>query len=211
MDLTGLRQEYQKHKLAKESMASDPLIQFDKWFDEAVKSKIDMVNAMTLATSTREGVPSARIVLLKEFDEKGYVFFTHFASRKGVEISENPHAALVLFWKELERQIRIEGRVEKLQSYESDQYFKIRPDESKVSAIISEQSKVVPNRKFLENLWEKQFLISRNEELKRPASWGGYRVRPNRIEFWQGRPNRLNDRLLYEKKGEGWGLSRLAP
>ena len=211
MDLAALHQEYQKHKLSKKNMSPNPFIQFEKWFDEAVKSKIDMVNAMTLATSTREGIPSARIVLLKEFDERGFVSFTHFESRKGVEISENPQAALVLFWKELERQIRIEGRVEKLQSNESDQYFKIRPDESKVSAIISEQSRVVPNRKFLENLWKEQMIISCNGELKRPESWGGYLVKPYRIEFWQGRPNRLNDRLLYEKKGESWRLSRLAP
>ncbi len=211
MNLTGLRQEYQKDKLSKKNVSPDPFIQFAKWFDEAVKSEIDMVNAMTLATSTLHGKPSARIVLLKEFNSNGFVFFTHFGSRKGIELSENPHAALILFWKELERQVRIEGTVEKLESNESDQYFRIRPEESKVSAIISAQSKVVPNRKYLEDLWEGQMKESRKEELIRPESWGGYRVKPNTIEFWQGRPNRLNDRLLYVMNGESWSLSRLAP
>jgi pyridoxamine 5'-phosphate oxidase len=211
MNLTGLRQEYQKHQLSKGSMSPDPFIQFAKWFDEAMKSKIDMVNAMTLATSTTNGIPSARIVLLKEFDDRGFVFFTHFGSRKGKELLENPRAALILFWKELERQIRIEGNVEKLEQDESDRYFKTRPIESKVSAIISEQSKVVTNRKYLERLWDEQLKIGHEEELKRPESWGGYRVDPNRIEFWQGRPKRLNDRLLYEKKNEIWDLVRLAP
>ncbi len=211
MNLTGLRQEYQKDKLSKKNVSPDPFIQFAKWFDEAVKSEIDMVNAMTLATSTLHGKPSARIVLLKEFDSKGFVFFTHFGSRKGVELLENPRAALILYWKELERQVRIEGIVEKLESNESDLYFKLRPDESKVSAIISAQSKVVPNRKYLEDLWEGQMKESRKEELIRPESWGGYRVKPNTIEFWQGRPNRLNDRLLYVMNGESWSLSRLAP
>ena len=211
MNLTGLRQEYQKDKLSKKNVSPDPFIQFGKWFDEAVKSEIDMVNAMTLATSTLDGKPSARIVLLKEFNSNGFVFFTHFGSRKGIELSENPHAALILFWKELERQVRIEGTVEKLESNESDEYFRIRPDESKVSAIISAQSKVVPNRKYLEDLWEGQMKESRKEELIRPESWGGYRVKPNTIEFWQGRPNRLNDRLLYVMNGESWSLSRLAP
>ncbi|NOX46135.1 MAG: pyridoxamine 5'-phosphate oxidase [Chlorobi bacterium] len=211
MGLSGLRQEYQKHRLSKKNMSHDPFVQFKKWFDEAVESEIDMVNAMTLATATKGGTPSARIVLLKEFNERGFVFFTHFGSRKGVELSENPGAALILFWKELERQIRIEGTVEKISTGESDRYFKTRPDESKVSAIISEQSKVVPNRKYLEKLWEGKLRKSQAEELKRPVSWGGYRVKPNRIEFWQGRPNRLNDRFLYEKEGDNWVLSRLAP
>ena len=211
MNITGLRQEYQKYKPSKKYMSSDPIIQFANWLDEAVKSKLGMVNAMTLATATKGGIPSARIVLLKEFDERGFVFFTYFGSRKGIELSENPNAALILFWKELECQIRIEGVVEKISTEESYQYFKTRPEESKVSAIISEQSKVVPNRKYLEELWEKQLRKNQNKEMKRPESWGGYRVKPNRIEFWQGRPNRLNDRLLYEKDGDRWKLLRLAP
>ena len=211
MNITGLREEYQKDQLSKKNMSPDPFIQFSKWFDEAVKSKIDMVNAMTLATSTLAATPSARIVLLKEFDNRGFVFFTHFGSRKGVDLSENPQAALILFWKELERQVRIEGAVEKLESVESDRYFEIRPDESKVSAIISAQSSVVPNRKYLEDLWKEQFEKKNKEEFTRPKSWGGYRVKPNSLEFWQGRPNRLNDRLIYEKKSDRWRLSRLAP
>ncbi len=211
MNLTGLREEYQKHQLSKKDVSPDPFIQFAKWFDEAIKSDIDMVNAMTLATSTLSGIPSARIVLLKEFDDRGFVFFTHFESRKGIELSENPRASLLFFWKELERQLRIEGTVEKLEPTESDRYFKIRPDESKVSAIISAQSSVVPNRKYIEDLWKEQSEKSNNEELIRPESWGGYRVKPIRLEFWQGRPNRLNDRLIYEKESGGWRLLRLAP
>lgn len=211
MNLAGIRQEYQKHSLSKKDILNDPILQFSKWFDESVKSKIEMVNAMTLATSTLNGIPSARIVLLKEFDKRGFVFFTHFESRKGIDLLRNPNAALCFFWKELERQVRIEGIVEELSPAESDKYFKLRPDESKVSAIISKQSTVIPNRKYLEDLWENEMNKVCVEKLIRPKNWGGFRVKPNQIEFWQGRPNRLNDRLNFQKDGDDWILSRLAP
>jgi len=211
MDIIKVRNEYKKGLLRKSSVNKDPVLQFSKWFDDAVNAGLPDVNAMTLATASKEGIPSARIVLLKGFDKNGFIFFSNYLSRKGNDIKENPKAALIFLWKELERQIRIEGYVEYLNTEDSDVYFRSRPDESKVSAIISEQSEVVPNREYLENLWEgeKKELLSR--DIKRPDSWGGFRVVPDYIEFWQGRLNRLNDRIVYQKKGDEWEINRLAP
>ena len=165
---------------------------------------------MTLATVGHDGFPSARMVLLKGFDENGFVFFTNYDSRKGQEISKNHRAALVIYWKELERQVRIEGMVLKTSGQESDEYFLSRPFESQFSAIISPQSSVIPNREFLEDL-RKEYMKSFTGQPKRPAHWAGFRVIPEMIEFWQGRPNRLHDRLRYSRKGGEWIIERLAP
>lgn len=211
MDIIGIRNEYKKGKLRKSSVNADPVQQFLSWFDDAIKAKIQDVNAMTLATSTSDGIPSARIVLLKGFDKNEFVFFSNYLSRKGQEIKENPKVALILFWKELERQVRIEGTVEYLNEVDSDHYFNSRPEESKVSAIISEQSKIVPNRKYLEDLWEEKKEELVHGIVKRPDNWGGFKVVPHFIEFWQGRPNRLSDRIAYFKNGTSWDIKRLAP
>ncbi len=209
MNIQKTRKEYIKGSLTKRSANSNPFIQFREWYDKADNSGIDIVNAMTLATTGEDGFPSARIVLLKEFDEQGFVFFTNYNSRKASEIESSGKAALLIFWKELERQVRIEGFVEKTTAEESDEYFLLRPEESRISAIVSRQSEVVPDRKHLESIRQqyKTALSSR----ERPNYWGGYRLKPVRLEFWQGRENRLHDRLLYSIKNNRWEIDRLAP
>lgn len=186
--------------------------QFTAWWNEAVKSEIDEVNAFTLATATKQGIPSARIVLLKGYDNDGFVFFTNYESHKGKTISENPYAAMVFFWKELERQIRIEGKIEKVSIVESDEYFFSRPVGSQVGAWASPQSSVIKNRNVIEEnvkKYEHRFIT---EPITRPPHWGGYRLSPSLIEFWQGRPNRLHDRLQYTLQKNGvWEMERLAP
>ena len=207
--MKDVRREYIKGSLSEKSIKESPFDQFRKWYDEAVKSDIDLVNAMTLATSGEDGFPSARIVLLKGFDERGFVFFTNYNSRKAQEIERNGKAALLIFWKELERQIRIEGTVERTTEKESDDYFLIRPEESRISAIVSRQSAVVPDRAYLEKIWDEHSKV--HSSGKRPSYWGGYRLKPVRMEFWQGRKNRLHDRILYSKTKSGWSVNRLAP
>ena len=209
MKIQDTRREYTQGILSETTIDENPFIQFRKWYDEAAGSGIDLVNAMTLATSGEDGFPSARIVLLKGFDEMGFVFFTNYRSRKAVEIEKNGKAALLIFWKELERQVRIEGLVEKTTEKESDEYFLVRPEESRISAIVSRQSEVVPDREYLEKIWREHSTISSSG--KRPSYWGGYRLKPLRIEFWQGRENRLHDRILYSQKNGEWDISRLAP
>lgn len=197
--------------LDERSVAADAIEQFTIWWNEAINSNIHEVNAMTLATATKEGIPSARTVLLKDYDEQGFVFFTNYNSSKGNEIELNPYAALVFFWKELERQLRIQGSVEKTSSEESDAYFNSRPEGSRIGAWASPQSAVIENRKILEEkveLYNTEF----NGEIPRPPHWGGYRVMPAVIEFWQGRPSRLHDRIRYTKQPTGaWKIERLAP
>jgi pyridoxamine 5'-phosphate oxidase len=211
MDLAAIRNDY-KLKVLDESLVShNPLLQFEVWLNEAIETKANEPTAMVLATATPTGIPSARIVLLKALSDVGFVFFTSYSSRKGQEIAVNPHIALLFHWRELERQVRIEGTVVKTSSRISDEYFQSRPFESRLSAVISNQSQVVPNREYLEKLWEGQHLKSIGSMIERPSDWGGYLVDPERIEFWQGRPNRLHDRVLYSKKGVGWAISRLAP
>jgi pyridoxamine 5'-phosphate oxidase len=211
MNIESLRKEYKRSELRDDTVNPDPVKQFRSWFEEAMHADIDEVNAITLATADTAGRPSARIVLLKAFDKKGFTFFTNYEGRKSRDLKENPQAALLMFWKELERQIRIEGRVEVVPAKESDKYFDSRSLESRISAAISPQSEEVPSRRHLEELWIKKLKELKDNKLLRPESWGGYRVIPDQIEFWQGRPNRLHDRILYSKQGSKWVISRLAP
>ncbi|MBS1974150.1 MAG: pyridoxamine 5'-phosphate oxidase, partial [Bacteroidetes bacterium] len=190
----------------------DPIEQFSKWWDEAMQSEIEEVNAMALATASVDGLPSARIVLLKEYDKNGFVFFTNYESFKGLQLLENPRACLVFFWKELERQVRITGIVEKTSKEASDEYFNSRPEGSRIGAIASPQSHVIKGRKWLEENENKLRLQYSGKAIKRPNHWGGYCVRPVSIEFWQGRPNRLHDRILYTLQNDArWKIERLAP
>jgi pyridoxamine 5'-phosphate oxidase len=209
-DLSRIRNEYLQGELDIENMLPDPVQQFGIWMDQAILAEIQEPTAMTLATVGKEGQPSARMVLLKRFDENGFVFFTNYNSRKGQEISKNHRAALVIYWKELERQVRIEGIVLKSSGQESDEYFLSRPPESQVNAIISPQSTVIPGREFLDGL-RNEYLKTYAGEHKRPSNWGGFQVIPEMIEFWQGRANRLHDRIRYTRKGGEWIVERLAP
>jgi pyridoxamine 5'-phosphate oxidase len=210
-NIADIRKDYSLHSLNENNIAPTPVEQFTSWWNEAVASEITEVNAMTLATATSDGKPSARIVLLKDYNERGFVFFTNYNSNKGSQLEENSYAALVFFWKEIERQVRIEGIVEKTGAAENDAYFFSRPEGSRIGAWASPQSSVINNRKILE-----ENVVRFKEEFKnsipRPPHWGGYRVMPFKIEFWQGRSNRLHDRILYTKTPNGsWKVERLAP
>ncbi len=209
--VADIRKDYKQHSLNESDVAADPFMQFEHWWQEAVKSEIDEVNAMTLATATKSGIPSARIVLLKGYDAQGFVFFTNYNSHKGQELADNPQAALVFFWKELERQIRIEGTVEKISAQESDEYFHSRPEGSRIGAWASPQSSVIPDRNVIEANVAKYTSEFSGQTIPRPEHWGGYRVRPTVIEFWQGRSSRLHDRFKYTKTEQGWKVERLAP
>lgn len=209
--IADIRKDYMRESLSEGDVAPNPFLQFDKWWSEALGAEILEVNAMTLATATASGKPSARIVLLKGYDENGFVFFTNYLSRKGSEIAQNGQATLLFFWKELERQVRIEGRIEKIASAESDEYFHSRPEGSRIGAWSSPQSQVIPNRNVIEEN-VKQFTEKfANSPIPRPDHWGGYRVVPDHIEFWQGRPSRLHDRILYTLVEKNWKIERLAP
>lgn len=209
--IADIRKDYKLQSLT-EADASTPFELFSKWWNEAISAQIDEVNAMTLATASNDGVPSARIVLLKGFDEKGFVFFTNYNSFKGRQLEENPRAGLVFFWKELERQVRVTGIVSRTTEEESDNYFNNRPEGSKLGAWASPQSQVIESRQWLEEN-EKQFKEKfAGTAVKRPEHWGGFRVTPVTIEFWQGRSSRLHDRIQFELLSEGiWQLQRLAP
>ncbi len=210
--IQNLRQDYRSASLNEDDVEKDPYLQFEKWFKEAMAAEVYEPNAMTLATSTPNGIPSARIVLLKEFDNEGFVFYTNYKSKKGVEIAESPYAALVFFWADLERQVRIEGVVERVSEEESAEYFKIRPRASQLGALTSAQSETIPNRKVLEDRLEALTAKYVDKEVEKPEHWGGYRVIPNKIEFWQGRRSRLHDRILYiQNKDQSWKFERLAP
>ncbi len=210
--IADLRKEYQFQSLSKKEVAAEPIQQFEKWWNEAVLAQILEVNAMTLATSSSDGIPSARIVLLKGFTEKGFTFFTNYNSFKGQHLAENPRACLVFFWKELERQVRITGVVEKVSEKESDEYFSSRPPGSRIGAWASPQSQIIENRAWLkaaEDNFQQKFT---GVDIKRPIHWGGYIVKPICIEFWQGRPSRLHDRIQYMLLETGtWKIERLAP
>ena len=190
--------------------AADPFVQFDRWFQDALQTELPLPNAMTLATATPAGRPSARLVLLKGVDAGGFVFYTNYASRKARELDANPYAALVFGWAELERQVRIEGAIEKVSAEASDEYFDSRPLGSRLGAWASPQSMVLPNRLSLATKMA-AIVLRYGKHPPRPPHWGGYRVLPEAIEFWQGRKNRLHDRLLYTKHAGGWKITRLAP
>jgi pyridoxamine 5'-phosphate oxidase len=207
-----LRKEYTGVVLKESDAGPDPIQQFRRWFDEVLAADLHEPNAMTLATATPDGRPSARTVLLKGFDKRGFVFYTNYEGRKGWELEANPYAALVFYWGELERQVRIEGRVSRISEEESDAYFAGRPRGSQLGAWASEQSRPVEDRGALEERLRELEAEYEGREVPRPPFWGGYRVEPETVEFWQGRENRLHDRLLYSRVGGGaWKLERLQP
>ena len=210
-DIAAIRKEYKLRSLSKINVDADPIKQFGVWWLDALNSSIDEVNSMTLATASADGIPSARIVLLKGYDAAGFVFFTNYNSYKSKQMEENPRACLVFFWKELERQVRITGIVERVKEAESDQYFSSRPEGARIGAWTSPQSEVIPNRDWLENKEKELIETFKSKTLDRPPHWGGYRVKPVSIEFWQGRPNRLHDRIQYTLGQDTWSIERLAP
>lgn len=211
-DIASIRKDYKKRTLTESEVAQNPIVQFEQWWEDAIKSNIDEVNAMTLATVTSQGIPSARIVLLKKATSEGFVFFTNYQSNKAQELAQNPHACLVFFWKELERQVRIAGKVEQTSAGENDIYFASRPESSRIGAWASPQSAVIGNREIIEQNEEKYKQQFNEGNIPRPPHWGGYRVIPSLMEFWQGRPSRLHDRIQYTlQKNGSWKIERLAP
>ncbi|MBC7474873.1 MAG: pyridoxamine 5'-phosphate oxidase [Candidatus Sericytochromatia bacterium] len=211
IEIENLRKDYLFAELNEDNINQDPIQQFDKWFNEALNSNLDEPNAMALATSTKDGKPSLRIVLLKGFSEQGFIFYTNYDSKKGHQIIENPHAAITFLWGELQRQVRIEGTVEKLSIEKSTEYFHSRPRGSQLGAISSHQSSVINSREELEDNYNKLDKKYQDKIIPKPENWGGFIVIPEKIEFWQGRTSRLHDRLLFEKDSNSWNLSRLSP
>ena len=222
-EIADIRKDYKLASLEEADVAANPIDQFTRWWNEAVASQIDEVNAMTLATVNAAGVPAARIVLLKGYNPNGFIFFTNYESDKGKNLAQNPNAAIVFFWKELERQIRIEGTVQKVSAEESDRYFNSRPASSRIGAWASPQSAVIENRLVIEQNVERYSSIFANDSIERPDHWGGYIVKPRSIEFWQGRSSRLHDRIRYTieasannaatdtRSDANWKIERLAP
>jgi pyridoxamine 5'-phosphate oxidase len=210
--IADIRKDYTLEDLSETEVDPNPFLQFKQWFEQALAAQLPEPNAMTIATAMPDGKPSARMVLLKDFDQRGFVFFTNYNSRKGQELAENPQAALVFWWAELERQVRITGHVEKVAETESDKYFYSRPENSRLGAWASHQSEVIASREVLEQSLQDLQHQYENQEIPRPSHWGGLRVIPTEIEFWQGRPNRLHDRLLYTSLGDRiWKIQRLSP
>ncbi|HEX2294420.1 MAG TPA: pyridoxamine 5'-phosphate oxidase [Actinomycetota bacterium] len=209
--IAHLRRDHGVSPLELEDLDPDPVEQFGRWMDEALREGLLLPNTMTLATASAEGRPSARMVLLKGFDERGFVFYTNYESRKSRELDANPHAALVFYWSRLERQVRIEGRVERVPEEESDAYFVTRPQESRLGAWASRQSAPLASRAELEERVERLAREHAGRDVPRPPQWGGWLVRPEAVEYWQGRPNRLHDRFLYTRRDGGWERARLYP
>jgi pyridoxamine 5'-phosphate oxidase len=212
MAFANMRREYMHHGLEESELAEDPFAQFQLWFDAAVAANLPEPNAMTLATATKDGRPSARMVLLKQVDDRGFVFFSNYESRKGKELAENPRAALIFFWVELERQVRVEGTVEHVSADVSAEYFHSRPPGSQLGSAASYQSQVISGREVLEQRVAELEAEYPDSEIPLPDFWGGFRVVPEAVEFWQGRVNRLHDRLRYRKDEDGaWIVERLSP
>jgi pyridoxamine 5'-phosphate oxidase len=210
MNIADLRQEYMRSGLSETQADPDPVRQFERWFEDAVSARLPLPNAMTLATVTPSGAPSARIVLLKGVERGGFLFYTNYLSRKGRELERSARACLLFLWSQLERQVRIDGAVEKVTAGESDAYYATRPLGARLSAWASAQSETVGNREILEHAMEAA-RRRHGERPPRPPHWGGYRVEPQEIEFWQGRSDRLHDRLLYKRAGSSWKIERLSP
>jgi len=210
-DIAALRREYAREELTRRSVQDDPLEQFSMWFDEAMGAQVLEPSAMTLATASADGHPSARIVLLKGLVAEGLVFYTNYDSAKAHDLAANPRASLLFFWPELERQVRIAGVVSKVSAVESDAYFQSRPFESRVGAIASAQSSVLTSRDELEERYQRLLQEYEGKDVPRPDTWGGYVLKPHTWEFWQGRPSRLHDRIRYRKDGDFWHVDRLSP
>lgn len=211
VDLAAIRKEYALSSLTERDVDADPVRQFERWFADALSAQVLEPNAMTLATATRDGVPSARVVLLKGVDAHGFTFFTDYRSRKGAELAENPLAALTFLWKEIERQVRITGAVSRVSAAESEAYFRSRPLGSRLGAWLSHQSAVIANRAELEERLPEITRRFPDGDVSLPPHWGGFRVMPDELEFWQGRPSRLHDRLRYTREESGWRIERLSP
>lgn len=209
--LQNLRQDYSAAELSEKEVDKNPIKQFEKWFSAALEAQLYEPNVMTLATADKTGKPNARIVLLKGVDEQGFSFYTNYLSTKGKELKRNPQACLVFFWAELQRQVRIEGKVEKLDKETSEAYFHSRPQGSQIGAIASPQSQVISNRIDLERKVEELTSTYQDKTIPKPAHWGGYIVKPTSIEFWQGRSSRLHDRIKYDLVNGKWQINRLAP
>jgi pyridoxamine 5'-phosphate oxidase len=211
-ELSQLRKDYTLHSLNKDDMAESPIVQFEQWWQDADETKIEEMNAMTLATTGIDGLADARIVLLKAFDERGFVFFTNYNSAKSLQLEFNTNCCLLFFWKELERQVRINGVAEKITVKESIDYFDSRPEESKIGSWASPQSMVVAGKAMLKETFQYYAERFKHGKIPKPPHWGGYRVKPVRMEFWQGRPSRMHDRILYTETSPGkWEMERLAP
>ena len=212
MSIADLRREYTTRGLREEDLDPSPVIQFRKWFQEALSAELTDPNAMTLATASRKGKPSARVVLLKDFDHRGFVFYSNYESKKGREIHENPYAAIVFFWAEVERQVIMNGKVSRLPRKESEEYFLSRPVGSQIGAWASRQSRVISGPEILESRVKELEHKYEGKKIPMPSYWGGFLLSPNSFEFWQGRPNRLHDRLRYTLQSEGhWRIERLSP